>query len=57
MTTTVIREWSGVKLAIFKLACKIGARTTEEGSRTLVNATEGGEDIYGEYLDDCYIGK
>lgn len=57
VSTSVMREWSGVKLAMFKLACKIAARTTEEGSRTLVNAAEGGEETHGEYLDDCQIGK
>lgn len=38
-----------------KIMLKILARSTEEGSRTLVNAVEGGKDTHGEYLSDCKI--
>jgi retinol dehydrogenase 12 len=38
-----------------QIMLKILARSTEEGSRTLVNAVEGGKDTHGEYLSDCKI--
>lgn len=31
------------------------ARTTEHGSRSLVNAVEGGEETNGQYLSDCRV--
>lgn len=31
------------------------ARTTEHGSRSLVNAVEGGEGTHGQYLSDCEV--
>ena len=33
------------------------ARSTEQGSRTLCNAVEQGEETHGQYLADCKIGK
>lgn len=33
------------------------ARTTEVGSRTLVNATEAGEASHGQYLSSCRIAE
>ncbi|KPI36277.1 Retinol dehydrogenase 12 [Cyphellophora attinorum] len=32
---------------------KVMARDTEMGSRTIVNAAEGGEETHGKYLSDC----
>jgi retinol dehydrogenase 12 len=31
-------------------------RKTEEGSRTLVYAAQGGPETHGQYLDDCKVG-
>ena len=33
------------------------ARTTEHGSRSLVNGVEGALDTHGQYLSDCRIAK
>ncbi|CAF9943735.1 MAG: hypothetical protein ALECFALPRED_001160 [Alectoria fallacina] len=55
--TEVMREWTGLKLLIFKIARTIFARSTEVGSRTTVNAAEGGEETHGQFLDDCTIGE
>lgn len=55
--TEVMREWTGLKLFIFKIFRTIFARSTEVGSRTTVNAVEGGEETHGQYLDDCTIGE
>ena len=43
---------AGWGLAIVKF---FFARTTEVGSRTLVNAIEGGEATHGQYLSSCKI--
>ena len=43
---------SGLALTILKFLL---ARTTEHGSRSLVNAVEGGEETNGQYLSDCKI--
>ncbi|CAD6592413.1 MAG: hypothetical protein ASARMPREDX12_006073 [Alectoria sarmentosa] len=55
--TEVMREWTGLKLFIFKIARTIFACSTELGSRTTVNAAEGGEETHGQFLDDCTIGE
>ena len=31
------------------------ARSTEHGSRSLVNAVEGGKETHGQYLSDCRV--
>lgn len=36
---------------------KLMARTTEEGSRTLVHAATRGPETHGKYLNDCKIAK
>ena len=46
-----------MKFFIFKIMRSILARTTEVGSRTLVNAAEGGVETHGQYMDDCHVGK
>lgn len=33
------------------------ARSTEHGSRSLVNAVEGGEETHGQYLSDCQVAQ
>lgn len=55
--TNVMREYTGVKLIAFRLASAIMARSTEAGSRTLVNGAEMGEESHGQYLDDCKVAK
>ena len=57
VVTEVMREWSGLKLIVFKIFRTIFARSTEVGSRTTVNAAEGGEETHGQFLDDCTIGE
>lgn len=57
VVTEAMREWSGLKLIIFKIFRTIFARSTEVGSRTTVNAAEGGEETHGQFLDDCTIGE
>lgn len=57
VVSEVMREWTGLKLIIFKFFRAFLARSTEVGSRTLVNAAEGGEETHGQYLDDCGIGE
>ncbi|PMD30124.1 putative short-chain dehydrogenase [Hyaloscypha variabilis F] len=46
------REHGGVA---FRLARKALMRKTEEGSRTLLYAAQGGPDTHGQYLDDCKV--
>ena len=57
VVTEVMREWSGLKMIIFKIFRAILARSTEVGSRTVINAVAGGEDTHGQYMDDCRIGE
>lgn len=57
VVTEAMREWSGLKMYIYKIARIFLARSTETGSRTLINAAEGGEETHGQYMDDCHIGK
>lgn len=55
--TNVMRDLTGFRQIVGKASEKLVARTTEVGSRTLVNAAEGGEETHGQYLDDCKVGK
>jgi len=55
--TNVMREFSGITLLLFRGMRAILARSTEVGSRTLVNGAEGGEETHGQYLDDCKVAK
>lgn len=57
VVTEAMREWTGLKLFIFKIFRAIFARSTEVGSRTTINAAEGGEETHGQFLDDCTIGE
>lgn len=41
----------------FKVQIKIMGRTSEEGSRALVDAVARGEDSHGQYLSDCKVAK
>ena len=57
VVTEIMNEWSGLKWLIFIFFRAIFARSTEVGSRTLINAAEGGEETHGQYMDDCSIGE
>lgn len=56
VVTEAMREWAGLKMIIYKIFRTFLAHSTEVGSRTLVNAAEGGEETHGQYMDDCSIG-
>ncbi len=45
---------AGWGLYLMKLAL---ARTTEYGSRTLVNAAEAGMESHGQYMSDCGVAR
>jgi hypothetical protein len=45
---------AGWALAILKFLL---ARSTEYGSRTLVDASEGGPQTHGQYLSSCHVVK
>lgn len=53
----VMREWSGLKLAMFKIFRAIFARSTEVGSRTILANAEAGEESHGQYYDNCSLGR
>jgi len=37
--------------------CRLIGRTTEVGSRTLVEAAKAGEETHGIYMTDCQVGE
>lgn len=49
------REAAGLQKVAFNVFKAVLARTTEEGSRTLVNAGIQGPTSHGQYLEDCKI--
>ncbi|KAI4165350.1 MAG: hypothetical protein LQ342_001218 [Letrouitia transgressa] len=53
----VMREWSGLKLVMFKISRAIFARSTEVGSRTILANAEAGEESHGQYYDSCSLGR
>ena len=57
VVSEAMREWTGVKYVFLRLLQMTVMRSTEVGSRTLLNAVEGGKDTHGQYMDDCRIGK
>ena len=57
VVTNVIKEYEGLTWLVFKISCFFFARSTEVGSRTIVNAAEAGEDSHGQYLNDCRPGQ
>ena len=57
VVTEAMREWTGLKAALLKAMQVSLFRSTEVGSRTLINAAEGGKETHGQYMDDCKIGK
>ena len=56
VVTNVIKEYEGLDWLMFVISRSIFARSTEVGSRTIVNAAEAGEDSHGQYLNDCRPG-
>ncbi len=57
VVTEVMREWTGMKLFVFKIFRALMARTTEVGARTTMNAAEGGPETHGQYMNDCQPGQ
>ena len=55
VVTEVMREQTGLSMLMFRFARFFLARSTEVGSRTIMNAAEGGEETHGKYLDQCHI--
>lgn len=49
------RESTGFARFKWNVMAALLARTTEAGSRTLVNAVSAGEESHGSYLNDCRI--
>ncbi len=57
VVTDAMREWGGAKKVFLKALQLMVMRSTEVGSRTLLNAVEGGKETHGQYMDDAKIGK
>ncbi|KAI1288844.1 NAD(P)-binding protein [Xylaria venustula] len=51
------REAKGLQKVAFGLMETVLARTTEQGSRTLVAARIAGPKSHGQYLEDCNVGE
>jgi len=51
------REAGGMQKVAFSVVKGVLARSTEKGSRTLVNAGIQGPESHGKYLSDCEIGE
>ena len=52
-----MREWSGLKMLIFKAFRLFLARKTEVGGRTLVASAEAGKESHGWYMDNSKQGR
>ena len=57
VVTEAMREWTGFKAGLLKVMQVSLFRSTEVGSRTLMNAAEGGKETHGQYMNDCKVGK
>ena len=57
VVSEAMREWTGVKAHLLKVMRAVLFRSTEVGSRTLLNAVEGGKETHGQYMNDAKIGK
>ena len=57
VVTEIMREWTGMKQAVFRIGRTIVARKTDVGARTLIAAAEAGEESHGQYMDDCRIAR
>ncbi|KAI1281570.1 NAD(P)-binding protein [Xylaria sp. FL0933] len=51
------REAEGLQKVVFGLMKTVLARTTEQGSRTLVSAGIAGPESHGQYLEDCKVAE
>ncbi|KAI1169431.1 NAD(P)-binding protein [Nemania sp. FL0916] len=51
------REVKGLQKVAFGLMKTVLARTTEQGSRTLLSAGIAGPESHGQYLEDCKVGE
>lgn len=54
--TEIVREYNLIQTMVFTIFRAIFSRTTEQGSRTLIAAAEGGEETHGQYMNDCRVG-
>ena len=57
VVSEAMREWTGAKGILLKVLQRTIMRPTEVGSRTLLNAAEGGKETHGQYMNDCKVGK
>ena len=57
VVTEIMREWTGMKQAVFRVGRTIVARKTDVGARTLIAAAEAGEESHGQYMDDCDVSR
>ena len=57
VVSQAMREWTGFKAFLLKILQVTIMRSTEVGSRTIMNAAEGGKETHGQYMDDCKVGK
>lgn len=49
------RESTGVQRFIAGVMAAVIARSTEQGSRTLVAGVEAGDESHGKYMADCQV--
>lgn len=57
VTNIMTDNYTGFGKFLFWIGCLVFARSTEVGSRTILNAAEGGDETHGQYLDDCKPGR
>ncbi|KAL8714213.1 MAG: hypothetical protein Q9220_001942 [cf. Caloplaca sp. 1 TL-2023] len=57
VTTEVMREWTGLKMLVFKAFRYFLSRSTEVGSRTLVAGAEAGRESHGWYMANSGKGR
>lgn len=55
--TEMMRDSSGLYKLFIAAMTALMARTAEVGSRTLVAGVEAGEEMHGQYMNDCKVGK
>lgn len=53
--SSLSRSVTGIRRLIFEFFKLAMARTTEQGSRTLVAAAEAGAESHGQYMSDCRV--
>lgn len=57
VVTEVMKEWTGIWGVFLSILQVTLFRKAEVGSRTIMNAAEGGKETHGQYMNDCKIGK